>query len=316
VSLDLFYELVLALLVVAAATWSVVARDSYSATVGFVSYGLLVALVWMQLQAVDVALTEVAIGSGLTGLLLLGAAARLRSAESRVVGRPPAGLRAVAALACVAVSVGLAATVLSLPRPTPSLAATAVAALPATGLGNPVNGVLMAFRAFDTLLEKVVLVLSLVGVWSLASDPGWAGRPRLLHPFADDGVLRFLARILPPLGLLFGLHLMWNGADEPGGAFQGATVLAAMWLLVLMAGLGEVPPVRAAWLRVAAVSGPATFLAVGFAGVALAGAFLAYPESHAKALILFVEVPMMLTVALVLALLVAGPPESGPGPGP
>ena len=137
----------------------------------------------------------------------------------------------------------------------------------------------MAFRAFDTLLEKVVLVLSLVGVWSLAPDLGWSGRPRLLHPFADDGVLPFLARTLPPLGLLFGLHLMWNGADEPGGAFQGATVLAAMWLLVLMAGLGEAPQVRARWLRVAAVAGPATFLAVGLAGMGIAGAFLAYPES-------------------------------------
>jgi energy-converting hydrogenase Eha subunit E len=44
----------------------------------------------------------------------------------------------------------------------------------------------------------------------------------------------------------------------------------------------------------------------------IAGAFLAYPEAHAKALILFIEVPMMLTVALVLALLVAGPPERAP----
>jgi len=312
VSLELFYELLLALLALAAAFWSVAVRDSYSATVGFVSYGLLMALVWMQLQAVDVALTEAAIGSGLTGLLLLGAAARLRATEARVSARPSRGLRAVAALACAGLSAALAATVLSLPQSTPSLAGAAVAALPATGLGNPVNGVLMAFRAFDTLLEKVVLVLSLVGVWSLAPDLGWNGRPRLLHPFADDGVLRFLARTLPPLGLLFGVHLMWNGADEPGGAFQGATVLAAMWLLVLMAGLGDAPQVRARWLRVAAIAGPATFLAVGLAGMGIAGAFLAYPEAHAKSLILFVEVPMMLTVALVLALLVAGPPEQTP----
>jgi hypothetical protein len=48
---------------------------------------------------------------------------------------------------------------------------------------------------------------------------------------------------------------------------------------------------------------------VGLAGIGLAGAFLGYPERHAKSLILFIEVPMMLTIALVLALLVAGPPE-------
>ncbi len=308
-SFELGYELPVSLLLLTAAGWSIAARDSYSATIGFVSYGLLLAIVWMQLQAFDVALAEVAIGSGLTGLLLLGAAARLRAAEARVSVRPAAALRILAAIASTTVSVAIAVTVLSLPEPAPSLAGPAVAALPATGLGNAVNGVLMAFRAFDTLLEKVVLVLSLVGVWSLAPDLGWSGRPRLLHPFADDGVLRFLARTLPPVGLLFGLHLMWNGADEPGGAFQGATVLAAMWLLVLMAGLGEAPRIRERWLRVATVAGPATFLAVGLAGVGLAGAFLAYPAPHAKALILFVELPMMLTIALVLALLVAGPPE-------
>jgi multisubunit Na+/H+ antiporter MnhB subunit len=314
VSFELSYELLVGLLVLTTASWSVAARESYSATVGFVSYGLLIAIVWMQLQAFDVALAEVAIGSGLTGLLLLGGAARLRAAEARIVARPPAATRIVAALACTAVSAAIAITVLTLPESAPSLAGPAVAALPATGLGNPVNGVLMAFRAFDTLLEKVVLVLSLVGVWSLAPDLGWTGRPRLLHPFADDGVLRFLARTLPPVGLLFGLHLMWNGADEPGGAFQGATVLAAMWLLVLMAGLGEAPRIRDRWLRVAAVVGPMTFLAVGLAGAGLAGAFLAYPEAHAKSLILFVELPMMLTISLVLALLVAGPPERTTGP--
>jgi multisubunit Na+/H+ antiporter MnhB subunit len=311
-SVELSYELIVGLLVLTAAAWSVAARDSYSATVGFVCYGLLIAIVWMQLQAFDVALAEVAIGSGLTGLLLLGAAARLRKAEARVAARPPAALRVVAAIACGAVSVSIAITVLTLPETAPTLAGPAVAALPATGLGNPVNGVLMAFRAFDTLLEKVVLVLSLVGVWTLAPDSGWTGRPRLLHPYADDGVLRFFARTLAPVGLLFGLHLMWNGADAPGGAFQGATVLAAMWLLVLMAGLAEAPRIRERWLRVAVVAGPVTFLAVGLAGVALAGAFLAYPASHAKALILFVELPMMLTIALVLALLVAGPPERTP----
>ena len=125
-SLELFYELLLGLLALAAACWSVAARDSYSATVGFVSYGLLMALVWMQLQAVDVALTEAAIGSGLTGLLLLGAAARLRATEARVVARPSRALRVAGRARLRRLSAALAATVLSLPQSTPSLAGAAV----------------------------------------------------------------------------------------------------------------------------------------------------------------------------------------------
>jgi multisubunit Na+/H+ antiporter MnhB subunit len=42
-----------------------------------------------------------------------------------------------------------------------------------TGLGNPVTAVLIAYRSFDTMLEKVVLVLAVVGVWSLAADRYW-----------------------------------------------------------------------------------------------------------------------------------------------
>ncbi len=263
---------------------------------------------WVQLAAVDVALTEAAIGSGLTGVLLLGAVATLRRTEARA-RHPSLAFRLVAAACCALVTAALAAVVLTLPEPAPTLAPEAMAALPATGVGNPVTGVLMAFRGFDTLLEKVVLVLALIGVWSLAPDRCWGGHPGLEHRLSADGVLPFFARTLPPLGVLLGIHLMWTGADYPGGAFQGGTVLAAMWLVVMMAGVRDAPAIREQWVRLALVSGPVVFVAVGLAGVLTAGAFLAYPVAIAKPLILLIEVPMLLTIALGLGLLVAGPPE-------
>jgi uncharacterized MnhB-related membrane protein len=76
-------ETALAGLVLGVAAWTILARNAFAASVGYVSYGLLLALVWVQLAAIDVALTEAAIGSGLTGLLLLIAAARLRGTESQ-----------------------------------------------------------------------------------------------------------------------------------------------------------------------------------------------------------------------------------------
>ena len=63
----------LALLLIALAIWTVVAREAFLAIAGFVAYGLLLALVWVRLAGIDVALTEVAIGGGLTGVLLIGA---------------------------------------------------------------------------------------------------------------------------------------------------------------------------------------------------------------------------------------------------
>ena len=69
-------------LILGLAVWTIVAREAYAAVVGFIAYGLLLTLVWVQLHGIDVALTEAAIGGGLTGALLIGAAARLRSTES------------------------------------------------------------------------------------------------------------------------------------------------------------------------------------------------------------------------------------------
>ena len=300
----------LAVLVLAVAVWTIVARDTFAAVVGFVTYGLLLTLVWVRLDAVDVALTETAIGSGLTGVLLLGAAARLRVTETRAAAeRPGALVRLAAAALSAAVAAALAIGVLSLPDPAPTLAGAAVANAGATGLGNTVTSVLMAFRAMDTLLEKVVLLLALVGVWSLAPDRLWGGRPGPRHQADPKGVLAFIARLLPPVGIVAGVYVLWVGADNPGGAFQGGTILAAMWLLLMMAGLSDAPPIGQRRLRGVLIAGPAIFLAVGLAGLWLGDAFLAYPEAYAKPLILAIEVAMTLTIAVTLGLLMAGAPE-------
>jgi multisubunit Na+/H+ antiporter MnhB subunit len=302
-------EIALAVLVLGMAAWTITARETFAAVVGFVAYGLLLALVWVRLDAVDVALTEAAIG-GLSGILLVGAAARLRASETPAVAESPDGmLRVGTAVLATIVAAALAAGVLALPDPAPTLAPAVAANVAATGLGNPVTSVLMAFRAMDTLLEKVVLLLALVGVWSLAPDRVWGGRPGPRHQADPLGVLAFLARLLPPVGIVVGIYIFWVGADHPGGAFQGGTILAAMWLLVMKAGLTDAPPVRLRWLRLALIAGPAVFLVVGLTGLWLGDGFLSYPIAYAKPLIVTIEVAMTLTIAVTLGLLLAGAPE-------
>ena len=303
-------QIVLAAMVLGLGVWTIVARQTYAATVGFIAYGLLVPLIWVRLDAVDVALTEAAIGGGLGGVLLLAAAARLRGTEIASLAETPGRtLRLAAAALSVAISAALAAAVLLLPDPAPTLATAAIAHASATGLANPVTNVLMAFRAMDTMLEKVVLLLAIVGVWSLAPDWAWNGRPGPRHQADPHGALVFLARLLPPVGVVVGIYIFWTGADHPGGAFQGGAILAAMWLLVVMAGLADTPPVNSRWLRLLLVAGPGVFLIVGLGGLSFGPAFLAYPPTHAKPLILAIEVAMLLTIAVTLGLLLAGAPE-------
>jgi len=291
------------------AFWTLAARSGFAAVVGFVVFGLLLALAWVRLGAIDVALTEAAIGSGATGVILLFAVVRLREGEARVAEARPSRAQQIAAAGLAGtIGVALAAGVLLLPDPAPSLAAAALAPLDRLGLGNPIAGVLMGYRGLDTLLEAVVLVFAVAAVWSMAPDRLWGGIPGRLYPRQDGGPLALLARVLPPIGIVVGIYIAWVGADAPGGKFQGGTILAAMWVLAWVAGLAPAPSVASQAVRWMVVAGPLTFLAVGLAGAVFAEGFLAYPPAVAKPLILLIEAAMTLSVAVGLALLVAGPP--------
>lgn len=296
----------LAILVLAVAASVLFVSATFAAVVGFVAFGLLMVLAWVRLEAVDVALTEAAIGAGLTGVVLLSAAGRLRAATAAIPSG--GGTRALAAALSIAVTIGLAVAVLLLPDPAPSLTRIAAGQLPALGIGNAVTGVLLGYRALDTLLEKVVVLLALLGVWSLAPDGLWGGVPDRRYP-ADRGALGFLARILPPIGIVVGVYVVWVATDEPGGAFQAGAILAAMWLLATMAGLAQPPRIGGTRLRFLLVVGVLAFLVVGLAGFWVADGFLAYPPALAKPLIVGVEAALTLSTAITLALLVLGPPE-------
>jgi multisubunit Na+/H+ antiporter MnhB subunit len=280
----------------------VLARRVFTAIALFIAHGLLLTLVWVRLDAADVALTEGAIGAGLSGVLLLAARYRLARAGGGSSSDSPGRATTIAiGLGCTGVSAGLAWAVLALPTPAPTLAAEVAGNLAATELGNPVAGVLLAFRGLDTLLEAAVLVLAVICVWSLAPDAAWR--------MAEDGPLAVLARLLPPIGIVVAAHILWVGADAPGGKFQAGAILAAMGVLAWLAGLMRMPPTASRGLRVAVAAGPALFFAVGLAGAAFLGAFLAYPEGWVKPVILLIEVALTASVAVALALLVMGPPS-------
>jgi multisubunit Na+/H+ antiporter MnhB subunit len=303
-----FFDVGLVVLILGVGASTIAVRIAFAAVIAFVVYGLLLAIAWVRLAAVDVALTEAAIGGGLTGMLMLGAVARLRFAKVNGI-RTSLPIRLAAGILCALIAAGLATAILLPPEVIPTLAPTVMENLAKTGLGNPVAGVLFVYRALDTLLEKVVVLLALLGVWSLAPDSAWGGIPGLRAYPQPNSALTFLAQLLPPVGIVVGIYMCWVGAKEPGGAFQGGTVLAAMWLLVIIAGLESAPSISLPWLRLLLVVGPAIFLAIGLAGFVLANAFLAYPSGYAKPMIVAVEAALTLSIGVALGLLAAGPPE-------
>jgi len=309
--MQIAFDIALVVLLLAIAGWTIVAREAFSAVVVFMVFGLLLSLAWVRLAAVDVALTEAAIGSGVTGMLLLNAAAILRPVEASYA-RPSVSLRIIAGVFAAAVAGTLGGLVIMFKGEPVSLAPLVLDHLPASGLDNPVAGVLFVFRSLDTLLEKVVLVLALIGVWSLAPDKFWGGAPGLRVFGERQSILVFLAQTLPPIGIIVAVYMTWVGASEPGGAFQGGAILAAMWILVMVAGLRNVPPISSQTMRLAMMVGPLCFLVIGLAGIVLAGSFLAYPAGLAKPLIVVIEITLALSIGITLGLLAAGAPAKAP----
>ena len=302
------FDIVLALLLLGVGGWSILARNMMTAVIIFIAYGLLLSLAWVRIFAVDVSLTEAAIGSGATGMLMVIAAHKV-GADARRVVHPSRAIHVLAAIFAALVAIGIASLAFVLPGEPQSLAGPVMERLGESGLGNPVAGVLFVYRAFDTLLEKVVLLLALIGVWSLARDEDWGGIPGFRRFRQPNSVLVLLARTLPPIGSVFAIYMTWAGADVPGGALQGGTVLAAMWILVMVAGVRRVPRVSSPLLRLAIVAGPVVFLLIGFLGFLVPGQFLAYPEGYAKPLIVVMEIALTLSIGVILGLLIAGPPR-------
>ena len=78
---------------------------------------------------------------------------------------------------------------------------------------------------------------------------------RALTRARRGSALALLAQVLPPVGIVFDIHLLWIGADHSGGKFQAAVVLAAIWVLGLLAVLRKPPRVGRQPRRSAVVVG-------------------------------------------------------------
>ena len=69
--MEIFWDVLLLVSLLWLAVWVLASPSPFASVVLFISFGLWLALAWVRLGAVDIALAEAAIGAGLTGALLL-----------------------------------------------------------------------------------------------------------------------------------------------------------------------------------------------------------------------------------------------------
>lgn len=304
--LALIFDLMLLTTLISLAWLLLASTDLFRAVVLFIAFGLLLALAWIRLEAPDVALAEAAIGAGITGALLLIGLGQLGSTELyRRVSRPLTSLQRLSAPVLIAVIIPSVAVILLLELRhlqvvTSGQQELVQNLLSISGSEHPVTAVLLNFRAWDTLLEKGVLLLALITIWSIDQ-----ARPRFEQSKISP-VLSGFGRLLMPLLILFAGVLLWQGGYVPGGAFQAAALLTAAMLLATLCGHNLSPRWTGLTLRLVLVAGFLVFLLVAAITLLLFGAPLHYPQELAGGLILLIEIVATLSVAVILSAALAG----------
>ncbi|PYG01296.1 multisubunit sodium/proton antiporter MrpB subunit [Thioalkalivibrio sp. ALE21] len=316
--------------------------DLFRAVVLFITFGLLLAIAWVRLEAPDIALAEAAIGAGITGALLLVTLERLKHIMNRPrtdAGHDPApppdpvahdvdgpdaaptgdaASRAAetgnAALSCapapargrwitLAVTVGLAGLLMA----TLATQEHGPGLQPTVADRMDVSGVDHGITAVLLNFRSWDTLLELAMVL-LAGLGAWSlGRHDALPARPAPGpVLPGAVRLLLPVAIVTGVYLLWAGSHAPGGAFQAGAVLGAAGILVSLARPHELPDPDPRLLRIGVTAGALLFLAIGLWGLFAGPALLTWPRELAYPLILIIETGATLSIALTLVALFIG----------
>jgi multicomponent K+:H+ antiporter subunit A len=292
--------------------------------------GLGSTLIFVELSAPDLALTQLSVEFATTVLILLALA------HLPAYSPAPSGAGRRLRDAVVAGAVGLGITGLMgavLIRPFDTISDYYIAtSREHGGGGNVVNVILVDFRGFDTLGEITVLGIAAIAIAGMlhavqiprpktsADGRPWSGDR---HPF----LLRVMSRPLLPLLVLVAVYLMLRGHNLPGGGFIGGLVASVALILQFMAsGLRFASPrLRFNFIATAAV-GLAVALGTGVAAMVLGAPFLTSAFSHVHlgpfdfeiASALAFDLGVFLTVVAVLLITLSclghvGESDDGPG---
>lgn len=304
------FDLLLIAALIGLAAAAIFSRNLLRAVMLFMVFGLLMALAWARLNAPDIALTEAALGAGLTGALLLHALTIFKvdafAAKSESLPAPARsgfpGLLAVITMTGLAVALVVAVT--SVSSEAVGLAAQVEASMSASGVDHPLTAVLLNFRGYDTLLEIGVLMLAVIAVWSM--DRSRARPLRITSPRHNNAVLRVGLSTLIPVMIVAAGYMVWAGSFRPGGAFQSGALLAAGAVTMIASGMINTPVSRRKRARFVLAAGFIFFMGVAAVTVFFKGMLLNYPLAVAGVLILAIESLLALSIGAALAVLFAG----------
>jgi len=204
--------------------------------------GVVVALIFIQFSAPDLALTQISVDVVTTILMLLALnlLPKQTPSEMRTGPRIGDGLIAIAGGFGVA---ALAYGVMTSEGPRAIADYYLATSKPGGGGTNVVNVILVDFRGYDTFAEIIVLGIAAISIFALL-DISLKGpalkRIRALLPKEEAGdahplILVVVARLLLPLSLAVGVYIFLRGHNEPGGGFIAGLVVAIALIIQYIA---------------------------------------------------------------------------------
>lgn len=105
-----------------------------------------------------------------------------------------------------------------------------------TGAVNTVAGMILDYRAFDTLGESFVLFTATCAVLLLLEQSKKQNvKEKESFTFSNDPIVCTIVKIITPIIIVFGVYVLFNGHISPGGGFSGGSVLGAGFILFAMA---------------------------------------------------------------------------------
>jgi len=154
-------DLVLLFFLIVCAVAAVVQKELLNSVIILSIYSLIMAVVWVRLGAVDVAITEAAVGAGISTVLFIAVLTRVKRREELTRIR----LQILPLIVVLAVGLTLIYGTLDMPDFGSPAAVTNTHVVPRylekgveeTGTDNYVAGILASYRGYDTLGETTVI---------------------------------------------------------------------------------------------------------------------------------------------------------------
>ncbi len=144
------------------------------------------------------------------------------------------------------------------------------------GAPNVITGILLTYRAFDTLGEVAVLFMVAAGVGLVLGRRERRSETPLREapqpPRQASEIVRTGAQILVPLIAIFAAYIIMNGHLSAGGGFQGGAVVASSAILLLLADPRQ--RFEQQFLSNTELAAGVLFVLVGVAGLIFASGFL------------------------------------------